>query len=283
MSNSVDSLTAILESNTPWVALTGAGVSEASGIPTYRDHSGTWLGSQPIQHDEFVAEETKRKRYWSRSVLGWPRVAAAQPNATHNILAELEQAGVLAGVITQNVDRLHQQAGSQRVIDLHGRLDQVRCLQCTTVETRHTIQQWLETHNEIPEHEALTVRPDGDADLPEHFVSNFQPPHCQDCGGALMPEVVFFGGTVPSSTVEACYELIDESAGMIVLGSSLSVYSGLRFCRYTVSQAKPLVVLNQGQTRADDICQHKFDEAPFELLAQCTQRLSQSHQEPLNG
>ena len=216
-------------------------------------------------------------------MLGWPRVAAAQPNATHTILAELEQAGVLAGVITQNVDRLHQRAGSQRVIDLHGRLDKVRCLQCTAVETRHTIQQWLETHNEIPEHEALTVRPDGDADLPEHFVSNFQSPHCQSCGGALMPEVVFFGGTVPSSTVEACYDLIDESEGMIVLGSSLSVYSGLRFCRYTVSQAKPLVVLNQGQTRADDICQHKFDEAPFELLAQCTQRLSQSHQEPLNG
>ena len=283
MSNSVDSLTEILASKTPWVALTGAGVSEASGIPTYRDHSGNWLGSQPIQHDEFVTDETKRKRYWSRSVLGWPRVAAAQPNATHNTLAGLEQAGVLAGVITQNVDRLHQRAGSQRVIDLHGRLDQVRCLECAAVETRHSIQQWLETHNEIPQLEALTVRPDGDADLPDQFVSNFQSPDCQDCGGALMPEVVFFGGTVPSSTVEACYELIDASAGMIVLGSSLSVYSGLRFCRYTVSQSKPLVVLNQGQTRADDICQYKFDEAPFELLAQCTQRLRRTQQEPING
>lgn len=283
MSNSVDSLTAILQAYKPWVALTGAGVSEASGIPTYRDHSGTWLGSQPIQHDEFVTDETKRKRYWSRSVLGWPRVAAAQPNATHNTLVDLEQTGVLAGVITQNVDRLHQRAGSQHVIDLHGRLDLVQCLNCAAVETRHSIQQWLEAHNEIPEHGSLTVRPDGDADLPEHFVSNFQSPHCQDCGGALMPEVVFFGGTVPSSTVEACYQLIDESAGIIVLGSSLSVYSGLRFCKYAVSQAKPLVVLNQGQTRADDICQHKFDEAPFELLAQCTQRLSQSHQEHHNG
>lgn len=283
MSDSVDSLTAILEANTPWVALTGAGVSEASGIPTYRDHSGTWLGSQPIQHDEFVTDETKRQRYWSRSVLGWPRVAAAQPNATHRVLVDLEQAGVLAGVITQNVDRLHQLAGSQRVIDLHGRLDLARCLECAAVETRDTIQQWLEAHNAIPEHGALTVRPDGDADLPENFVSDFQSPHCQNCGSPLMPEVVFFGGTVPSSTVEACYQLIDESAGMIVLGSSLSVYSGLRFCRYAVNQAKPLVVLNQGQTRADDICQHKFDEAPFELLAQCTERLSHTHQEPLNG
>jgi NAD-dependent SIR2 family protein deacetylase len=283
MSNSVDSLLAILKSGAPWVALTGAGVSAASGIPTYRDHSGTWLGSQPIQHDEFVTDADKRRRYWSRSVLGWPRVSAARPNTTHKALADLEGTGVLAGVITQNVDRLHQQAGSQRVIDLHGRLDLVRCLQCSAVESRDTVQRWLESHNAIPQRDVLTIRPDGDADLPEHFLSNFQPPHCQTCNGTMMPEVVFFGGTVPTRTVQACYQLIDESAGMIVLGSSLSVYSGLRFCRYATGKGKPLIILNQGHTRADDICQRKFDVEPFELLAECTQHLAQAHQERLNG
>ncbi len=283
MSNSVDSLLAILKSGAPWVALTGAGVSAASGIPTYRDDSGTWLGSQPIQHDEFITDAGKRTRYWSRSVLGWPRVSAATPNTAHKALADLEGLGALSGIITQNVDRLHQQAGSQRVIDLHGRLDLVRCLQCSLVEKRDTVQQWLEAHNAIPQHDVLTIRPDGDADLPECFLSNFKPPHCQACNGTVMPEVVFFGGTVPSSTVQASYELIDESAGMIVLGSSLSVYSGLRFCRYAVGKGKPLIILNQGHTRADDLCQQKFDIEPFSLLAQCTKQMVHAHQERLNG
>ena len=125
MRETVDSLLAILGSHEPWVALTGAGISSASGIPTYRDHKGTWLGSQPIQHDEFISDPSKRQRYWSRSALGWPRVGAAQPNQSHTALVKLEQAGLLSGVITQNVDRLHQRAGLQRVIDLHGRLDRV--------------------------------------------------------------------------------------------------------------------------------------------------------------
>ena len=133
----------MLASRRPWVALTGAGVSEASGIPTYRDHHGNWLGSQPIQHTEFIESAAKRQRYWSRSALGWPRVENAAPNATHANLARLEHSGVVSGVITQNVDRLHQQAGSNRVIDLHGRLDQVRCLDCEHKEPRSNIQQWL--------------------------------------------------------------------------------------------------------------------------------------------
>ena len=283
MSETVDSLSAILESHAPWVALTGAGISSASGIPTYRDHTGTWLGSQPIQHDEFISEPVKRQRYWSRSALGWPRVGAAQPNASHTALVKLEQAGLLTGVITQNVDRLHQCAGSQRVIDLHGRLDQVKCLDCGHITTREAIQNWIEAHNALPNASALKLRPDGDADLPGNYVSDFRVPQCQQCGGVVMPEVVFFGGTVPRPIVDECYQMIDASEGMLVIGSSLSVYSGLRFCRYAVDQGRPLTILNQGQTRADDFCTHKFSDTPFALMAQCADAFLKNEQEPCHG
>ena len=283
MSETVDSLSAILESHAPWVALTGAGISSASGIPTYRDHTGTWLGSQPIQHDEFISEPVKRQRYWSRSALGWPRVGTAQPNASHTALVKLEQAGLLTGVITQNVDRLHQRAGSQRVIDLHGRLDQVKCLDCGHITTREAIQNWIEAHNALPNTSTLKLRPDGDADLPGHYVTDFRIPECQQCGGVVMPEVVFFGGTVPRPIVDECYQMIDASEGMLVIGSSLSVYSGLRFCRYAVDQGRPLIILNQGQTRADDFCTCKFSDTPFALLAQCADAFLKNEQEPCHG
>jgi NAD-dependent SIR2 family protein deacetylase len=283
MSESVDSLLTILESRRPWIALTGAGISSASGIPTYRDHKGTWLGSQPIQHDEFISDASKRQRYWSRSALGWPRVSAAQPNEGHTALVKLEQAGLLAGVITQNVDRLHQRAGSQRVIDLHGRLDRVRCLDCGYVTSREAIQNWIESHNALPDTSSLTLRPDGDADLPAHYVSDFHVPQCRACGGVVMPEVVFFGGTVPSPVVDGCYQMIDAAEGMLVVGSSLSVYSGLRFCRYAVNQGKPLIILNKGQTRADDLCTHKFSHSPFTLMAQCADHFLSQEQETLHG
>ena len=283
MSETVDSLSAILESHAPWVALTGAGISSASGIPTYRDHTGTWLGSQPIQHDEFISEPVKRQRYWSRSALGWPRVGAAQPNASHTALVKLEQAGLLTGVITQNVDRLHQRAGSQRVIDLHGRLDQVKCLDCGHTTTREAIQNWIEAHNALPNTSALKLRPDGDADLRGRYVSDFCIPECQQCGGVVMPEVVFFGGTVPRPIVDECYQMIDASKGMLVIGSSLSVYSGLRFCRYAVEQGRPLIILHQGQTRADNFCTRKFSDTPFALMAQCADAFLKNEQEPCHG
>ena len=283
MSESVDSLLTILESRRPWVALTGAGISSASGIPTYRDHKGTWLGSQPIQHDEFISDSSKRQRYWSRSALGWPRVSAAQPNESHAALVKLEQAGLLAGVITQNVDRLHQRAGSQRVIDLHGRLDRVRCLDCSYGTSREAIQNWIKSNNALPDTSSLTLRPDGDADLPAHYVSDFHVPHCRACGGVVMPEVVFFGGTVPGPVVDECNQMIDAAEGMLIVGSSLSVYSGLRFCRYAVNQGKPLIILNQGQTRADDLCTHKFSHSPFTLMAECADYLLSQEQEALHG
>ena len=283
MSGSVDSLLTILRSHQPWVALTGAGISRASGIPTYRDHKGTWLGGQPIQNDEFISDRSKRQRYWSRSALGWPRVGRAQPNESHTALVKLEQSGVLTGVITQNVDRLHQRAGSQRVVDLHGRLDRVRCLSCGHVTSREAIQNWIEAHNELPDTASLTLRPDGDADLPDHYVIDFKVPQCKECGGEVMPEVVFFGGTVPGQVVDDCYRMIDASEGVMVIGSSLSVYSGLRFCRYAVDKGKPLIILNQGQTRADDLCTRKFSNSPFTLLAECADALLTNEQEPCHG
>ena len=283
MSGSVDSLLTILRSHQPWVALTGAGISRASGIPTYRDHKGTWLGGQPIQNDEFISDRSKRQRYWSRSALGWPRVGRAQPNESHTALVKLEQSGVLTGVITQNVDRLHQRAGSQRVVDLHGRLDRVRCLSCGHVTSREAIQNWIEAHNELPDTASLTLRPDGDADLPDHYVANFKVPQCKECGGEVMPEVVFFGGTVPGPVVDACYQMIDASEGMMVIGSSLSVYSGLRFCRYAVDQGRPLIILNQGKTRADDLCTQKFSSSPFTLMAECADAFHTHELEPCHG
>ena len=283
MSESVDSLVAILGAHRPWVALTGAGISSASGIPTYRDHKGTWLGSQPIQHDEFISDSSKRQRYWSRSALGWPRVGGAQPNESHAALVKLEHAGLLTGVITQNVDRLHQRAGSQSVVDLHGRLDRVKCLNCGQVTSREAIQSWIETHNELPNTAYLTLRPDGDADLPDHYVTDFKVPQCKKCRGVVMPEVVFFGGTVPGPVVDECYQMIDAAEGMLVVGSSLSVYSGLRFCRYAVDQGKPLIILNQGQTRADDLCTRKFSDTPFALIAECADAFLTKEKELCHG
>ena len=283
MSESVDSLVAILGAHRPWVALTGAGISSASGIPTYRDHKGTWLGSQPIQHDEFISDSSKRQRYWSRSALGWPRVGGAQPNESHAALVKLEHAGLLTGVITQNVDRLHQRAGSQSVVDLHGRLDRVKCLDCGQVTSREAIQSWIEIHNELPNAASLTIRPDGDADLPDHYVTDFKVPQCKKCRGVVMPEVVFFGGTVPGPVVDECYQMIDAAEGMLVVGSSLSVYSGLRFCRYAVDQGKPLIILNQGQTRADDLCTRKFSDTPFALMAECADAFLTKEQELCHG
>ena len=274
MDVSVESLKQELRAHGPWAALTGAGVSAASGIPTYRDHDGRWLGSQPIQHQQFIEYEEKRRRYWSRSVLGWPRVARAIPNQTHGALTDLQQLNLLRGVITQNVDRLHQAAGTEHVIALHGRLDQVRCLDCEATFARSSVQDWLEAHNTLPDTQSVTLRPDGDADLPDAFVDGFAVPTCDACGGILMPDVVFFGGTVASNVTQACFELIDAASGLMVIGTSLSVFSGLRFCRYAAAEKKRLIILNQGPTRADALCHTKFEADAFSLLAMCTDELA---------
>ena len=239
----------------PLLVLTGAGISAGTGIPTYRDREGRWLRSDPIQHQEFVRDPARRQRYWGRSLLGWPGVRDAQPAPAHHSLARLEALGHVQHLVTQNVDRLHQRAGSRRITDLHGRLDRVRCLDCDSFSAREAMQERLEHANpDLREASRLAaVRPDGDADLPDDLIAGVRVPECERCGGVLMPDVVFFGGSIPKDRVTACREQLEQSAALLVVGSSLRVYSGFRFCRWAVELGLPIFLLNPGTTRADDL------------------------------
>ncbi|MBN7798418.1 NAD-dependent protein deacetylase [Parahaliea mediterranea] len=243
------------------VVLTGAGVSAGSGIPTYRDREGNWQHSAPITHQAFVGSDSARRRYWTRSLAGWPAVRDARPNGAHLALAAMERAGVVELVITQNVDRLHQRAGSRKVIDLHGRLDRVRCLDCEGLQSREDIQRHFAHGGVHPQPAPAAPRPDGDADITEP-AADLQPPRCPACRGMVMPDVVFFGGAVPRDTVACCKAAIDTADALLVVGSSLQVYSGFRFCRYARDTGKPLALLNPGASRADPM-------AALKLAANC--------------
>ena len=236
------------------IVLSGAGISVGSGIPTYRDKDGTWKRSNPIQHQDFMSRKLARQRYWLRSFSGWPAVASAVPTLSHNVIAELERCKIVQMVVTQNVDRLHQQAGSQNVIDLHGRLDEVVCMSCQKITTRNTLQSKLELLNPSFSQQG-NVAPDGDADVPEKLVPGFVVPTCEDCGGILKPNVVFFGDSVNKSIVQRVYDGIDDSDGMLIIGTSLKVFSGYRFCRYATQQRKPIASINPGLSRGEDLIQ----------------------------
>ena len=271
----IEQLSRFLEANPRVVVLTGAGISASSGIPTYRDGDGVWQHNKPISHQEFLQDAARRQRYWARSMAGWPAIRDALPGAGHRALSELETMGNISLLITQNVDRLHQQSGSQQIIDLHGRLDRVNCLDCGNVYEREFIQQLLARDNDPPYCEKTTTRPDGDADLPEDYVNSFTPPSCKKCCGLLMPDVVFFGGTVPKPRVASCMAAIDQSDALLAIGSSLQVFSGFRFCRHSVASGKPLAIINPGTTRADDLAtlQIHRDCGPLlqSVAAACTQ------------
>ena len=253
-----------------WLVLTGAGISADSGIPTYRDDNGTWLRNRPIQHQEFINSYEARQRYWGRSMIGWPYVRDARCNANHSALANFEKLGRTALLVTQNVDRLHQAAGSHNVVDLHGRLDRVVCLDCGAGYERERVQQELEKRN--PQHARLAAvaRPDGDADLSVQQVSEVVLWDCEICGGMLKPDVVFFGGTVPRERVTHCQDALAEADGLLVIGSSLQVFSGFRFCRQAVDQGKPLVILKEGTTRADDLASLKISTQALRLFRNIT-------------
>lgn len=235
----------------PALVLTGAGISAGTGIPTYRDERGRWLRSDPIKHQEFITDPRQRQRYWGRSFLGWPLVRDATPAAAHRSLTRLEARGCLTGIVTQNVDRLHQRAGSREVVDLHGRLDRVICLDCADDSCRERLQGRLETLNPDLPRRGEAVRPDGDAELPEAWVPRVRVPDCERCGGTLMPDVVFFGGSVPRSRVDAARDALTRSRSLVVVGSSLTVFSGFRFCRWAAAAGIPVFLINPGQTRAD--------------------------------
>jgi NAD-dependent SIR2 family protein deacetylase len=248
------------------VALTGAGCSTESGIPDYRG-AGRTGPRNPIQHDAFMRRADVRRRYWARATLGWAQFSGAQPNAAHRALAALEGAGPVAGVITQNVDRLHQRAGSRRVVELHGALADVACIRCGHGEPRHEVQARLLEANPGWLAAVSDFKPDGDAELLDaERVAAFAVVACRLCGGELKPDVVFFGGTVSERTLAAAWALFDEAEALLVVGSSLAVYSGYRFVRRAQEKALPIAVVNIGPTRADDLATAKISASVGAIL-----------------
>lgn len=258
----IESLAALVERSRRLVVLTGAGVSTGSGIPDYRDHRGEWKRKPPMRFQEFVGSEKARKRYWARAMAGWNLVRDAEPSSAHHALAALEGARRLHHLITQNVDRLHQRAGASRVIDLHGRIDRVRCLSCREVLSREEHQRRLEESN--PEFRAAAAgkAPDGDADLEGADYASFRVPGCLACSGVLKPDVVFFGESVPKERVSAAMARLDEADLLLVVGSSLMVWSGYRFVRRARERGVPVASVNLGATRADG-------ELTLKLVAEC--------------
>jgi len=253
------------------VVITGAGISLSSGIPTYRDREGSWQHSTPITHQEFIADPARRRRYWARSLQGWPAVRDARPNGAHRALAQLERLGRVSLLITQNVDRLHQRAGSAAVVDLHGRVDRVRCLACGHGTDREQIQQQLLRANPGFVLRPAQARPDGDAEVAADHADKLVVPGCHQCGGTLIPDVVFFGGSVPRERLDHCAAAVAGADGVLAVGSSLQVFSGYRFCRQARALGKPLAIINPGRTRADDIASLKL-ETECEALLQAVTR-----------
>lgn len=247
--------------------LTGAGCSTDSGIPDYRDENGDWKRAQPVTLQAFMGDLPTRRRYWARSLVGWRRFGRARPNDAHRALARLERQGRAEVLVTQNVDGLHQSAGSTEVIDLHGRLDQVRCMGCERRSSREELQTRLLDLN--PDWSRLDARdaPDGDADLEGLDFSGFRIPACRNCGGLLKPDVVFFGESVPRERVEAAMQAVLKADAVLVVGSSLMVYSGYRFAQAAFKAGKPIAAVNLGRTRADELLALKVNEPCGSALA----------------
>lgn len=238
--------------------LTGAGCSTASGIPDYRDADGQWKRTPPVTYQAFTGDARINARYWARSFIGWPRMAQAHPNDVHRALARYENDGHISRLITQNVDGLHQRAGSREVIDLHGRIDAVVCLGCAAQQSRAAVQEQLASMN--PDWAGLeaATAPDGDADLDGHDFSRFRVPACDHCGGMLKPDVVFYGENVPRARYHQAHAALAASDAVLVVGSSLMVYSGYRFVRQAAEAGLPIAILNRGRTRADDLASLKL-------------------------
>ena len=266
MNDDIERLVKFVQSHPRLFVLTGAGVSTDSGIPDYRDQNGDWKTARPIQGPDFIRSEAVRKRYWARSLLGWRRFGNAAPNPAHQALAKLESLGFLQHLLTQNVDGLHRQAGHSRVIDLHGRLDRVICLSCGNYQARHQLQAQLEDANPSFSQFSVDRAPDGDAHLENAPFQSFRLIGCQTCGGVLKPDIVFYGENVPLGRVEQAMSELQRSSAMLVVGSSLMVYSAFRFCRRAQELELPIAAINLGKTRADKILE-------FKLEANCSKTL----------
>ncbi|MET0795224.1 MAG: NAD-dependent protein deacetylase [Polyangiaceae bacterium] len=248
--------------------LTGAGVSTDSGIPDYRDDFGAWKARAPVQYREFIGSDATRRRYWARSMLGFPMMARAKPNAAHHALSALEARQQLSLLVTQNVDGLHRRAGSERLVDLHGRLDQVRCLGCAALTERAALQSELEARNPEFLRQSFTVKPDGDAELSDVDYQRFNVVPCSACGGMLKPHVVFFGENVPADRVTHSMAALERSRLLLIIGSSLMVFSGFRFARAATRFGVPIAIINRGITRADELSTLKLRGDIAEILGQ---------------
>ena len=239
--------------------LSGAGISLASGIPTYRDALGQWLGAEPITHQAFMRDGIARRRYWARSAHGYPLMSKASPTEAHVALASFERMGLLRECITQNVDVLHEAAGHHSVLHLHGTIEAVLCTACGHRYERQEIQKAIETLNGIYETQTIDApRPDGDIPVSDEWVEQFQVPDCDRCGGFLKPDVVFFGGNLGPQIKEAALIAVDESSALVVVGSSVQVFSGYRLCRRAAERGIPILLINPGQGRADEIATHRI-------------------------
>jgi len=259
----IEELRAFLETHPRLFVLTGAGISTGSGIPDYRDENGDWKRPAPVQYRDFISRLHTRQRYWARSLVGWPWFQRAKPNLCHQTLADWESSGRISQLVTQNVDRLHQGAGSRQVIDLHGRLDQILCLECGVQSGRSAMQEELRACNPRFAELTATIAPDGDAYVEDTDFKEFHVPDCPHCGGILKPDVVFFGETIPRERVERSVAALQNADALLVIGSSLMVYSGFRFCRLAAERGLPIAAINPGRTRADDLIGLKL-EVPFE-------------------
>ena len=242
------------------VVLSGAGLSTESGIPDYRGPSGSLRRHTPMTYEEFVGTTRARQRYWARSHLGWRTITQAEPNDGHRAVAALQRRGLVGGIVTQNVDGLHQAGGARDVIELHGSLAEVVCLSCRWRCTRLAHDARLRTANPDFAAEVSRVNPDGDAELVDDLVARFRLVGCAGCGDdQLKPDVVFFGENVPRDRVERCYALVDAARTLLVLGSSLSVMSGLRFVRHAARRGIDVAIVNQGATRGDPLATLRLD------------------------
>jgi len=234
------------------LVLSGAGLSTESGIPDYRGPTGQALRATPMTYQTFTGSASARRRYWARSHVGWRRIARAVPNDGHRAVAELDRRGLLTGIITQNVDGLHQAAGAVDVTELHGSLHRVICLSCGQRTPRADLERRLEAANPGWGAGAPTmINPDGDAALADSATESFRVVDCPACEGVLKPDVVFFGENVPPARAQACYALVEQARALVVLGSSLTVMSGLRYVRHAAKLGRPVVIVNQGSTRGD--------------------------------
>jgi NAD-dependent SIR2 family protein deacetylase len=253
------------------LVLSGAGLSTESGIPDYRGPTGLARRATPMTYQTFTASAAARRRYWARSHLGWRTIAQAAPNKGHHAVAELGRRGLLAGIITQNVDGLHQAAepgaSGSAVTELHGSLHQVICLSCGQRTARTDLHRRLAAANPGFATGSAVVNPDGDAVLPDEAVGSFRVVDCVTCGGVLKPDVVFFGENVPRPRVQACYALVERASSLLVLGSSLTVMSGLRYVRHAAKLGLPVVIVNQGATRGDEYAAARLDAPLGHVLA----------------